>query len=113
LLEETWERFMRCFDWLPLAATIDKSVFCCHAGIPRAIMLPSRTWWGQSGNGCCGLAPTCKHRLRVRCPPGKDKEMGKTILERIKDMQRPLIEEGDIDGAEDVRSSLGSVHRRL
>jgi hypothetical protein len=42
LLDELWQRLMLAFDWLPLAATIDKTVFCCHAGIPRAIMIPSR-----------------------------------------------------------------------
>lgn len=36
--EETWEMFMRTFEWLPLAATIDDNIFCCHAGLPRAVM---------------------------------------------------------------------------
>ena len=45
LLDELWQGFMLAFDWLPLAATIDKTVFCCHAGIPRAIMIPSKHGW--------------------------------------------------------------------
>lgn len=31
--------FMRTFEWLPLAATIDGNIFCCHAGLPRAVMM--------------------------------------------------------------------------
>ncbi|EDQ85165.1 uncharacterized protein MONBRDRAFT_34386 [Monosiga brevicollis MX1] len=70
-LESTWGAFMNCFNWLPLAATIDRTVFCCHAGIPRAIMTQAPTSPAQN------------------------------ILERIKAMQRPLCEDDDIDGAPD------------
>eukprot|EP00049_Salpingoeca_infusionum_P006850 m.111825 g.111825 ORF g.111825 m.111825 type:complete len:613 (-) comp13464_c0_seq2:1399-3237(-) len=38
MLEEIWSGFMTVFEWMPLAATIDKNIFCCHAGLPRAIM---------------------------------------------------------------------------
>eukprot|EP00055_Hartaetosiga_balthica_P004796 m.13111 g.13111 ORF g.13111 m.13111 type:complete len:579 (+) comp4110_c0_seq1:320-2056(+) len=69
-LEETWDALMMCFDWMPLAATIDKNIFCCHAGLPRATMLP------------------------------KEKKE-ESILDRIRRLPRPLIEEEHIDGTED------------
>lgn len=33
--DELWRAFNRCFEYMPLAAVIDKKVFCVHAGIPR------------------------------------------------------------------------------
>jgi hypothetical protein len=36
------------------------------------------------------------------CLCAADKPGDRTILERIKDLQRPLNEDGDIDGADDV-----------
>ena len=32
-----WECINNFFDTLPLAATIDKTIFCVHGGIPRAL----------------------------------------------------------------------------
>ena len=32
-----WKAFNTAFDWLPLAATIDEKIFCCHGGIPRMV----------------------------------------------------------------------------
>lgn len=66
-----WKRFMHVFDWMPLAATIDKSCFCCHAGIPRAVSAQGPEFEGQ------------------------------TIIERIKSLERPLTEEENIDGNPD------------
>lgn len=39
IFDEVWQSFMTCFEWMPLAATIDSKIFCCHAGLPRALML--------------------------------------------------------------------------
>ncbi|EGD78643.1 serine/threonine-protein phosphatase [Salpingoeca rosetta] len=66
IFDEVWQSFMTCFEWMPLAATIDSKIFCCHAGLPRALMM-------------------------------SDTGGDRTILERIKDLQRPLKEEDDID----------------
>eukprot|EP01125_Pyxidicula_operculata_P022959 TRINITY_DN970_c2_g2_i3.p1 TRINITY_DN970_c2_g2~~TRINITY_DN970_c2_g2_i3.p1 ORF type:complete len:550 (-),score=76.18 TRINITY_DN970_c2_g2_i3:1920-3569(-) len=33
--EVLWEMFNLVFEWMPIAATINKRVFCCHGGIPR------------------------------------------------------------------------------
>lgn len=35
--DKLWGLFNQCFDYLPLAAAIDKKVFCVHAGIPRCV----------------------------------------------------------------------------
>eukprot|EP00056_Hartaetosiga_gracilis_P007744 m.111762 g.111762 ORF g.111762 m.111762 type:complete len:579 (-) comp12769_c0_seq2:26-1762(-) len=72
-LEETWDALMMCFDWMPLAATIDKNIFCCHAGLPRATMSPA----------------------------SKKGEKRESILDRIRKLPRPLIEEEHIDGTDD------------
>lgn len=37
-----WHQINHAFDRLPLAATIDHSVFCVHGGIPRALSLGER-----------------------------------------------------------------------
>ena len=36
-----WEGLNNCFDFLPLAATINGKVFCVHGGIPRTIAIPA------------------------------------------------------------------------
>eukprot|EP00727_Mastigamoeba_balamuthi_P013613 m51a1_g8875 putative serine threonine protein (621) ;mRNA; f:620496-624118 len=33
--EELWRAFNKCFEMMPLAAVVDKKIFCVHAGIPR------------------------------------------------------------------------------
>ena len=35
--KKIWEHFNDSFNFMPLAATIDKKIFCCHGGIPRII----------------------------------------------------------------------------
>jgi len=32
-----WEEFNNTFEFMPLTATIDDKIFCCHGGIPRII----------------------------------------------------------------------------
>ena len=32
-----WHRFNRLFNWLPLAALIEKKIICMHGGIGRSI----------------------------------------------------------------------------
>ena len=36
---EVWEAINKVFDVMPLAATIDNSIFCVHGGIPRPVSL--------------------------------------------------------------------------
>lgn len=36
-----WKQFNEAFEWMPIAATIDDRIFCCHGGIPRLIYQPS------------------------------------------------------------------------
>eukprot|EP00051_Salpingoeca_urceolata_P017094 m.230571 g.230571 ORF g.230571 m.230571 type:complete len:149 (+) comp18859_c0_seq22:120-566(+) len=43
-----WERFNRSFEFMPLAATLDNEVFCCHGGIPRALCKPAKGKRGVS-----------------------------------------------------------------
>jgi len=35
--ERIWKAFNAAFDWMPLVATIDRKIFCCHGGIPRLV----------------------------------------------------------------------------
>lgn len=39
--EEIWEKINSVFDSLPLAATINKKIFCCHGGVPPPWLCPS------------------------------------------------------------------------
>ncbi|GLE05945.1 hypothetical protein PINS_up015156 [Pythium insidiosum] len=47
-----WHQINHAFDRLPLAAAIDKSVFCVHGGIPR----PPRTSIGSGGGSDAGAS---------------------------------------------------------
>ena len=33
---EMWERFNQVFDYMPICAVIDESIFCAHGGIPHS-----------------------------------------------------------------------------
>jgi len=35
--KKIWDEFNNAFEYMPLAATIDDKIFCCHGGIPRII----------------------------------------------------------------------------
>jgi predicted phosphodiesterase len=32
-----WDAYNDTFEWMPIAATIDDKIFCCHGGVPRIV----------------------------------------------------------------------------
>ena len=58
---QVWEIVNQAFDRMPLAATIDESVFCVHGGIPR--LLP-----GEGGNGTPQQDGRIRSIMEYPCP---------------------------------------------
>ena len=67
-----WERFNNVFNWMPLAAVIEKRVICMHGAL-------------------CTPLRACYQRLTMRHAGG----IGKSIesVEQLEQLQRPLTME--------------------
>eukprot|EP00941_MAST-03F_sp_MAST-3F-sp1_P001620 g1620.t1 len=70
---ELWEDINQCFDFMPLAAVVDKSVFCVHGGIPRPLRISNAKCTEKSPeknltftfSGCIDAINRLPHRMLI------------------------------------------------